>query len=226
MNTKAGVVRMEYLMLRIWSRIKAQKMAPIRPITVARMNDEKMLPKMAPNSRCLLLMACINAKASTILNTLPMAASRMSMMAGFSDICICLTIGMTTAEAVPPNMQPNIMLMIGPRSNTNHPTSQTATADSTKFKAVSFKAPPNESFKALNLNCVPLSNRMVTKVMPENKLPALPKLSGESPWKTGPMSRPMMIRNNTSGMRLRLKISLNRCAVKMSRPMMAMVNPI
>ena len=149
-----------------------------------------------------------------------------NMMAGFSDMCICLTIGMTTAEAVPPNIQPNIMLMIGPKSKTNHPTSQTATADSTKFKAVSFKAPPNESFKALNLNCVPLSNRMVTKVMPENKLPALPKLSGESQWKTGPMSRPMIMRNSTSGMRLRLKISLNRCAVKMSRPMMAMVNPI
>ena len=62
--------------------------------------------------------------------------------------------------------------------------------------------------------------------MPENRLPALPKLSGESQWKTGPMSKPMMMRNSTSGMRLRLKISLKRCAVKMSKPMMAMVNPI
>ena len=35
-----------------------------------------------------------------------------------------------------------------------------------------------------------------------------------------------MMRNSTSGMRLRLKISLKRWAVKMSRPMMAMVSPI
>ena len=35
-----------------------------------------------------------------------------------------------------------------------------------------------------------------------------------------------MMRNSTSGMRLRLKISLKRCAVKMSRPIMAMVSPI
>ena len=61
-------------------------MAPKSPITVARMNEEKMLPRMAPNSRCLLLTACIRAKARTMLNTLPMAASRMSIMAGFSDM--------------------------------------------------------------------------------------------------------------------------------------------
>ena len=36
----------------------------------------------------------------------------------------------------------------------------------------------------------------------------------------------MMMRNSTSGMRLRLKISLNRCAVKINRPIMAMVKPI
>ena len=95
-------------------------------------------------------------------------------------------------------------------SNTSHPTNQTATAENMKFNAVSFSAPPKESFSAANLNWVPLSNRMVTKVMPENKLPALPKLSGEIQWNTGPMSRPIIIRNNTSGMRLRLKISLNR----------------
>ena len=40
------------------------------------------------------------------------------------------------------------------------------------------------------------------------------------------MSRPMMMRNSTSGMRLRLKISLKRWAVKMSKPMMAMVSPM
>ena len=156
-------------------------MAPMRPIKVARMKDEKMLPRMAPNSRCLLSMACIKARARTMLNTLPMAASRMSMMAGFSDMCICLTIGMTTAEAVPPNMQPKIMLTMDPKSNTSQPTNQMATADSTKFNAVSFKAPLKESFKALNLSWVPLSNRMVTKVMPESRLPALPRLSASTP---------------------------------------------
>ena len=171
-------------------------------------------------------MACSKAKARTMLNTLPMAASRMSMMAGFSDIRICLTMGITTAEAVPPNMQPNIMLTIGSKSKSNHPTSQMATADRMKLNAVSFKAPPKESFNALNLSCVPLSNKMVTKVMPEKRLPALPRLSGEIQWKTGPISRPMMMRNSTSGMRLRLKISLKRWAVKMSKPMMAMVRPI
>ena len=101
-----------------------------------------------------------------------------------------------------------------------------ATAESTKFKAVSFSAPLKESFNALNLSCVPLSNKMVTKVMPENRLPALPSLSGEIQWKMGPMSKPMMRRNNTSGMRLRLKISLNKWAVKISKPIMAMVRPI
>ena len=150
----------------------------------------------------------------------------MSMMAGFSDMCICLTMGMTTAEAVPPNIQPKIMLTMGSKSKASHPTSQMATAERMKFKAVSFNAPLKESFNALNLSCVPLSNRMVTKVMPENKLPALPRLSGESQWNTGPMSKPMMMRNNTSGMRLRLNISLKRWAVKMSKPMMAMVRPI
>ena len=100
------------------------------------------------------------------------------MMAGFSDLRICLTIGMTTADAVPPNMQPRIMLTMGSNSKTSHPTNQMAMAESTKFKAVSFKAPLNESFNALNLSCVPLSNRMVTKVMPEKRLPAFPKLSG------------------------------------------------
>ena len=179
MNTKAGVVRMEYLMLRTWSRIKAQKIAPNRPITVARMKEEKMSPRIAPNSTCLDFMACINAKANTMLNTLPMAASKISMMAGFSDMRICRTMGMTTAEAVPPKMLPNIMLTTGSISKRSQPTNHIAAAESTKFNAVSFNAPLKESFKALNLSCVPLSNRMVTRVMPEKRLPALPKLSGE-----------------------------------------------
>ena len=213
-------------MLRTWSRIKAQKMAPKRPITLARMKDEKMSPRMAPNSTWCDLMACNRARANTMLNTLPMAASRMSMMAGFSDMRICLTMGMTTAEAVPPRMQPSIMLMTGSSLRPSQQTSQTATAEKMKLKAVSFKAPPKESFNALKRSCVPLSNRMVTKVMPEKRLPALPRLSGEIQWNTGPMSRPMMMRNNTSGIRLRLKISLKRWAVKMSSPMMAMVRPI
>ena len=139
-------------MLRTWSRIKAQKMAPNRPITVARMNEEKMSPRMAPNTTCRDWMACIKAKASTMLNTLPMAASKMSMMAGFSDMRICLTMGITTAEAVPPSTQPSIMLMTGSMSRSSHPTSQMARAENTKFKAVSFKAPLNESFNALNLS--------------------------------------------------------------------------
>ena len=86
---------------------------------------------------------------------------------------------MTTADAVPPKTQPKIMLITGSIFNTSQPTNQTATAEKIKFNAVSFKAPPKESFSAANRNCVPLSNRMVTKVMPENRLPALPKLSGE-----------------------------------------------
>ena len=133
---------------------------------------------------------------------------------------------MTTADAVPPRTQPKIILITGSIFNTSHPTNQTATAEKMKFNAVSFKAPPNESFSAANRNWVPLSNRMVTKVMPENRLPALPKLSGEIQWNTGPMSKPIIIRNKTSGMRLRLKISLKRWAVKISSPMMAMVSPI
>ncbi len=54
----------------------------------------------------------------------------------------------------------------------------------------------------------------------------MPKLSGEIQWNTGPMSSPMMMRNNTSGIRFRLNISLKRWAVKIKSPMMAMVNPI
>ena len=218
MNTKAGVVSTEYLISLTLSKINAQKMDPANPITVAKMKEEKMLPKIMPNSTCCDLMASSSAKASTMLNTLPMAASKMSMMAGFSDMRICLTMGMTTADAVPPNMQPKIMLMTGSSSKTSQPTNQMAMAERMKFNAVSFNAPLKESFNALNLSCVPLSNRMVTKVMPENRLPALPRLSGETQWNTGPMSRPMMMRNSTSGMRLRLKISLKRWAVKIPSP--------
>ena len=152
MNTKAGVVSTEYLMLRTLSKIKAQKMAPIKPITVARMKEEKMVPKIMPNSTCWLLMASSNANAKTMLNTLPMAASRMRIVALFCDILSCRTVGITTAEAVPPKTQPSIRLMMGSIFNTNHPTNHTAMAEKMKFNAVNFKEGLKESFKLLKLS--------------------------------------------------------------------------
>ena len=40
------------------------------------------------------------------------------------------------------------------------------------------------------------------------------------------MTKPMIIRNNTSGMRRLLKRLENRCAAKMSKPTMAIASPV
>lgn len=40
------------------------------------------------------------------------------------------------------------------------------------------------------------------------------------------MTRPMIIRNNTSGILRLLKMALNRWAAKINNPMMAMIRPI
>ena len=226
MNTKAGVVSTEYLISRILSKINAQNMAPTSPMSVARMNEEKMEPKIMPNSTCLDRMACSKANANTMLNTLPMAASKIRMVELFCDMLSCLTVGATTAEAVPPNTHPIIKPTMGSILSISQTTNHTAIAEKTKFKAVSLREGMKESFKLLKLNCVPLSKRINTKVTAERMLPNRVSLSESTQWVMGPMKSPMMMRNNTSGILRLLNMELNRCAAKMSKPMMAIIRPI
>ena len=62
---------------------------------------------------------------------------------------------------------------------------------------------------------------MMTKVMVVKTWATGPKSSGWTHPKTGPMTKPMIISSNTSGMRFLLKISVKRCAAKMSNPIVA-----
>ena len=87
-----------------------------------------------------------------MLNTLPMAASKIKMVALFCDIFNCRTVGMTTAEAVPPRTQPIVRLMTGSTFKPNQTTNHTTMAETTKFKAVNLSEGLKESFKLLKLS--------------------------------------------------------------------------
>ena len=86
--------------------------------------------------------------------------------------------------------------------------------------------PLMEFSRVLKFSWVPLSNRMITKVMVVKTLATEPKSEGLTHLKMGPMNKPMNISSRTSGMRLRLKISVKRWAANTSRPSRAMVNPM
>ena len=51
---------------------------------------------------------------------------------------------------------------------------------------------------------------MSTKVTADKMLPSKVSLSESTKWVKGPMTRPIKIRNNTSGMRRLLKMELKR----------------
>ena len=57
-------------------------------------------------------------------------------------------------------------------------------------------------------------------------LPKRVSFSESTQWVRGPIRSPMIIRKSTSGILRLLKIELNRCAAKMSRPIMAIIKPI
>ena len=195
------------------------------PMTVARIKEERISPITLPTFIDPERMACIKAQVNTIHNTSLKADSSMRMVPPFSLIFNCLTSGITTADEVPPTMAPNIRL-VKKLTLTINPKSATTIIVIKKLINVSFMVPRMEFSNVSKFSWVPLSKRMMTKVIVVNTLATEPRSDGFTKPKTGPMNNPMIISNSTSGMRFRLKISVKRCAAKMSRPIMAMVNPI
>ena len=150
----------------------------------------------------------------------------MRMVPPFSLIFNWLTIGMTTADEVPPKMAPNTKPVRMSNFSITMPKRATTIMVTKKLIAVSLMVPLMEVIKVLKFNSVPLSNRMMTRVMVVNTLATDPNDSGFTQCSTGPMTKPMAISINTSGMRLRLKISVKRCAAKINKPKMAMTKPV
>ena len=161
--------------------------------------------------------ASMKAKANTIHKTSVRADSKIREVFVWLESFRCWARGMTTAEDVPAKMLPVIMLLSKSIPKKLHIT-LTITAAERKLLAVSLIVERHDSFKSLMLIPVPPSKRITTSVTEVNTLPMLPKSSGVTKFKTGPIKTPIISNKRTSGIFFLLKIMEKRCAEKTSNP--------
>ena len=158
------------------------------------------------------------ASVTTIHKMALNADSNINIVLLFSPMLICFTNGIATADEEPPNAAPNMKLMPGFMSNTNHPTSPIAMNVIKKLTSVNEIVFLMESANVLNDNSVPLSNNRMTSVSCPKMLPIVLSLSASTSLNNGPMIMPINISNNTSGILFLLKISANQCAANTNVP--------
>ena len=84
-------------------------------------------------------------------------------------------------------------------------------------------APPRADLSILSFSVKPLSKRMMIRVTVVNMGPTAPKSSVEARLNTGPTQIPMAISSSTSGMRVLLKMPVNRWDRKTRIPTKAII---
>ena len=164
MNTKAGVVNIELLIVLTLSKIIDQNIDPNTPMSDANRNEENTCPKMMPILNSPYLYDSKMAKATTIQRIALNADSNISMVLLFSPMLICFTNGIATAEDEPPKAAPNMKLMPGFMSKTSQPNVPIAANVTMKLTNVNVTVFLMESANVLKDNSVPLSKSNVTRV--------------------------------------------------------------
>ena len=217
-KTKAGVVKIELLMVLTLSNTIDQNIEPITPISDANKNEEKTCPKITPTLISPYLYDSKMAKVTTIHKMALNADSNINIVLLFSPMLICFTKGIATADDEPPKAAPNMKLMPGFMPNTNQLNNPTAANVNKKFTKVNLTVSFMESAKVLNDNSVPLSNNRITSVSCPKTFPIELNFSASTTFNIGPMRMPISMRRSTSGILFLLNISANQCAANTNVP--------
>ncbi len=218
MNTNAGVVKMELLMVLTLSNIIDQNIEPNKPMSDASKKEENTCPKMMPILNSPYLYDSNIAKATTMHKIALNADSKINIVLLFSPMLICFTNGIATADDEPPRAAPNIKLIPGFMPKTSHPNIPIAMNVIRKLTIVNVTVFLMESANVLKDSSVPLSKSKVTRVSCPKILPMVLSLSASTIFKRGPKKMPMNISINTSGILFLLNISANQCAAKTKVP--------
>ena len=209
-NTNAGVVKIELLMVLTLSSTIDQNIEPSRPMSDANKNEENTCPKMMPILNSPYLYDSKMASATTMQRIALNADSSMSMVLLFSPMLICLTKGIATADDEPPKAAPNMKLMPGFMPKTSQPSVPMTANVTMKLMIVNVTVFLMESANVLNDNSVPLSKSSVTRVSCPKILPIVLNLSASMILKIGPMMMPINTSINTSGILFLLNITANK----------------
>jgi hypothetical protein len=125
-----------------------------------------------------------------------------------------LTIGITTAEEVPPIMAPTKTELRGLSLKKNLVIKDAITIVMTKFRTVSRVAEPIALLISLIFSPEPLSKRITIRVIVVKTLPIFPKKSFVIKPLTGPIIIPIRSKRRTFGIFVLLNSSLNACEEK------------
>ena len=132
-------------------------------------------------------------------NTSVKADSSTSTVDGFSPSRSEFTIGITTADDVPPSVTPSSNDASNDRSNIRWPMPPTMATVITKVLKVSTPVDPTDAVSVLRSSEVPPSNKMTTSAMVAMMGPILPKSSAVTTPVRGPNTMPKTTSTNTSG---------------------------
>ena len=212
------MVNIEFFMLRIFFNRTAQTVPPKTPSIAAKRNDFHICESTPP---ILISPTCIpsrNARPTTRQSTSLSTDSRYRITWLFSPILSCLTIGITTAEEVPPTIAPRKTELIQSRRPRKLASSVAMAALPRKLNSVIKVAEPILRFNSENFRLIPLSKRMIMRVRVVNTLPTCPKKETSTMPVTGPSIIPMIRSNRTLGIFVLLNSSLKRWAQNIRIP--------
>src|SRR3990172_4222424 len=186
---------------RILPSTSNQPMPPSTPMTAAKNKAAATLPITLPGSIPPCVCTCKMAKTPTIHKTSVNADSSTKTVAGLSDKCREFTIGMTTADEVPPNVTPS------------------RTAGNNDNPSMAKPTPP--TINAVNAKQVNVSTPVVA-----NELLIVPKSSSMTMPSMGPITMPTSINTSTSGMLVLLNCRDRKWAKNTISPMTRIVADI
>jgi len=151
-------------------------------------------------------------------NTSVRVLSRVSTVLVSSPTSSALSMGMTTADEVPPMMRP-------PSTAVHQSIAIRYLSDTVRQAMAEVilmiekgAARPNEESSVRNCSPRPLSKRMTARVTMARKSPTRPRSSRARIPNTGPTRSPNTMSRRMSGMRVRSKKASRRCATKTKRP--------
>ena len=167
--------------------------------------------------------AARNAPASTIARTSVRADSSTRAVPASCSSPSCCTIGMTTADEVPPSTAPSERARLQGRPSARWPQAANTPEVIRNASTVRRDVVAIEPRSAARDRDRPLSKSRTVRAMVLRAAPALPKSAGRTAWVAGPRSRPITMSSSTSGMCVRRKRATKRPAASSSRPMPRMV---
>jgi len=213
------VVNIVPLMRSTWLSSTDQKKPAAAPTMQAAMREKPAVPR-SPAASGLEPAARLTATPTVPMmqNTSVRVLSRVSTVPVPSPRSSALTMGMTTADDVPPMMSPpsSAVHQSMPMRNFS-PTVRQAMAV-TMLTTENGAARPADLNRLLSCSPRPLSNRITARVTMARKSPTRPRSSRLRRCRTGPTNSPRIMSNRMSGMRVRSKNASSRCARKTNRP--------